>query len=165
MSSVHVKCITKYTREASLACECTHTVLRVLVKCVLMHARTFFEENACTCMPKLQVKANTREIFSNSTQKAGESMCVFTCECKVKLELYHNLLANTINCNYYILIILHLANFFHCYSISTYVIIHLISCHLLFSLLLFYNVLFVSLHGLFSVINMDVQKVSITYYV
>ena len=56
MSSVHVKCITKYTREVSLACECTRAVLSVLVKCVLMHALTFFEENACARTPKLQVK-------------------------------------------------------------------------------------------------------------
>ena len=46
MSSVHVKCITKYTREVSLACECTRAGLSVLVKCVFIHARTFFEENA-----------------------------------------------------------------------------------------------------------------------
>ena len=56
MSSVHVKCITKYTREVSLACECTRAVLSVLVKCVLMHARTFFEENAHVRTPKLRVK-------------------------------------------------------------------------------------------------------------
>ena len=56
MSSVHVKCITKYTREVSLVCECTRAVLSVLVKCVLMHARTFFEENARAHMPKLRVK-------------------------------------------------------------------------------------------------------------
>ena len=48
MSSVHVKCIMRYTREVSLACECTRAVLSVLVKCVFMHARTFFEENAHT---------------------------------------------------------------------------------------------------------------------
>ena len=46
MSSVYVKCITKYTREVSLACECTRAVLSVLVKCVFMHARIFVEENA-----------------------------------------------------------------------------------------------------------------------
>ena len=39
VSSVHVKCIMKYTREVSLECECTRAVLSVLVKCVLMHAR------------------------------------------------------------------------------------------------------------------------------
>ena len=53
MSSVHVKCITRYTREVSLACECTHAVLSVLVKCVFMHTRTFFEENARVRMPRL----------------------------------------------------------------------------------------------------------------
>ena len=46
MSSVHVKCITKYIREVSLACECARAVLSVLVECVFMHARTFLEENA-----------------------------------------------------------------------------------------------------------------------
>ena len=46
MSSVHVKCITKYTREVALACECTLAVMSVLVKCVFMHARTFLEQNA-----------------------------------------------------------------------------------------------------------------------
>ena len=56
MSSVHVKCITKYTREVSLECECTRAVLSVLMKCVFMHARTFFEKNAGTRMPKLRVK-------------------------------------------------------------------------------------------------------------
>ena len=56
MSSVHAKCITKYTREVSLACECTHAVLSVLVKCVFMHARIFSEKNACACTPKLRVK-------------------------------------------------------------------------------------------------------------
>ena len=56
MSSVHVKCITKYTREVSLACECTRAVLSVLVKCVLMHTCTFFEENAHACTPRLRVK-------------------------------------------------------------------------------------------------------------
>ena len=58
MSSVHVKCIMKYTREVSLACECTHAVLSVLVKCVFIHARTFLEENACVRTPKLQVKVD-----------------------------------------------------------------------------------------------------------
>ena len=58
MSSVHVKCITKYTREVALACECTRAVLSVLVKCVFMHARTFLEENARVRTPKLQVKLN-----------------------------------------------------------------------------------------------------------
>ena len=58
MSSVHVKCITKYTREVSLACECTRAVLSVLVKCVFMHARTFLKENARARMPKLLVKVN-----------------------------------------------------------------------------------------------------------
>ena len=56
MSSVHVKCITKYTREVSLACECTCAVFSVLVKCVLMHAHRFFEENARARTPKLRVK-------------------------------------------------------------------------------------------------------------
>ena len=56
MSSVHAKCITKYTREVSLACECTRAVLSVLVKCVFMHARTFFENNARARTPKLRVK-------------------------------------------------------------------------------------------------------------
>ena len=46
MSSVHVKCIAKYTREVSLAHECTRAVLSVLVKCVFRHAHTFFKENA-----------------------------------------------------------------------------------------------------------------------
>ena len=46
MSSVHIKCIMKYTRKVSLACECTRAVLSVLVKCVFVYARTFFEENA-----------------------------------------------------------------------------------------------------------------------
>ena len=58
MSSVHVKCITKYTHEVSLACECTRAVLSVLVKCVFMHACTFLEENARMRTPKLRVKAN-----------------------------------------------------------------------------------------------------------
>ena len=59
MSSVlHVKCITKYTREVSLTRECTRAVLSVLVKCAFMHARTFFEENARVRTPKLQVKVN-----------------------------------------------------------------------------------------------------------
>ena len=56
MSSAHVKCITRYTREVSLACECTRAVLSVLVKCMLMHARTFFKENAHVRTPKFQVK-------------------------------------------------------------------------------------------------------------
>ena len=56
VSSVTVKCITKYTREVSLVCECTRAVLSVLVKCVLMHARRFFKENARARTPKLQVK-------------------------------------------------------------------------------------------------------------
>ena len=56
MSSVHVKCIMKYTCEVSLACECTRAVLSVLVKCVLMHARTFFEENVRARTPKLRVQ-------------------------------------------------------------------------------------------------------------
>ena len=58
MSSVHIKCITKYTCEVALACECTRAVLSVLVKCVFMHARTFLEENAHACMSKLRVKHN-----------------------------------------------------------------------------------------------------------
>ena len=58
MSSVYVKCITKYTRKKALACECTRAVLSVLVKCVFMHARTFLEENARELTPKLQVKLN-----------------------------------------------------------------------------------------------------------
>ena len=58
LSSVHVKCITKYTHEVSLACECTRAVLSVLVKCVFIHAHTFLEENACMRMPKLRVKVN-----------------------------------------------------------------------------------------------------------
>ena len=55
---VHVNCITKYTCEVSLACECTCAVLSVLVKCVFMYARTFLEENAHMHMPKLRVKVN-----------------------------------------------------------------------------------------------------------
>ena len=58
MSSVHVKCITKYTREVSLMCECTRAVLSVLVKFVFMHACTFLEENTRARMPKLRVKVN-----------------------------------------------------------------------------------------------------------
>ena len=58
MSSEHIKCITKYTREVALACECTRAALSVLVKCVFMHARTFLEENAHMHMPKLRVKLN-----------------------------------------------------------------------------------------------------------
>ena len=58
MSSVHVKCIMKYTREVSLACECTRAVLSVLMKCVFMHARTSLEENAHMRMPKLRVKVD-----------------------------------------------------------------------------------------------------------
>ena len=58
MSSVHIKCITKYIREVSLACECIRAVLSVLVKCVFMHTRTFFKENARARMPKLRVKVN-----------------------------------------------------------------------------------------------------------
>ena len=53
MSSVHVKCITKYTCEVALACECTRAVLSVLVKCVFMHTCTFLEENAHARTPKL----------------------------------------------------------------------------------------------------------------
>ena len=56
MYSAHVKCITKYTLEVALACECTRAVLSVLVKCVFMHARTFLEENARARTPKLRVK-------------------------------------------------------------------------------------------------------------
>ena len=58
MSSVHVKCITRYTCEVALACECTRSVLSALVKCVFMNAHTFLEENACVHTPKLQVKLN-----------------------------------------------------------------------------------------------------------
>ena len=54
MSSVHVKCITKYTREVALAFECTRAVLSVLVKFVF----TFLKENARVRMPKLRVKLN-----------------------------------------------------------------------------------------------------------
>ena len=53
-----------------------------------MRARTLLEENAHSRMPKLQIKVDYLEIFSNSTQKAGENMCVFICECQVKVELY-----------------------------------------------------------------------------
>ena len=56
MSSVDAKCITKYTCEVCLACECTRAVLSVLVKCVFMHARTFFKKNARARTPKLRVK-------------------------------------------------------------------------------------------------------------
>ena len=63
MSSVHVKCITKYTREVSLVCECTRAVLSVLVKCVLMHALTFFEENACA-HAKIASKSQILEKYS-----------------------------------------------------------------------------------------------------
>ena len=45
-SSVHVKCITRYTREVALVCECTRSVLSVLVKFVFMYTRTFLKENA-----------------------------------------------------------------------------------------------------------------------
>ena len=85
MSSVHVKCITMYTREVSLTCECTQAVLSILVKCVFMHAYTSFKENAQARTPKLRVKV---DYLRNIMQKVGESTCVFTCECKVKLELY-----------------------------------------------------------------------------
>ena len=56
MSSVHVKCITKYSREVALACECTSAVLSILVKCVFMHTCTFLKENARARTPKLRVK-------------------------------------------------------------------------------------------------------------
>ena len=58
MSSVYVKYITKYTCEVSLTCECTCAVLSVLVKCVLMHARTFLEKNAHVRTLKLRVKVD-----------------------------------------------------------------------------------------------------------
>ena len=63
MSSVHAKCITKYTREVSLACECTRAVLGVLVKCVFMHARIFFEKNT-RAHAKIASKSQILEKYS-----------------------------------------------------------------------------------------------------
>ena len=57
MSSIHVKCITKYTREVSLVCECTRAVLSVLVKCVFMHAHTFLEEKCMSAHAKIASKS------------------------------------------------------------------------------------------------------------
>ena len=77
MSSVHVKCITKYTREVCLACECTRAVLSVLVKCVLMHARRFSKENART-HAKIASKSQILEKYSviprNNLVKARVSL-------------------------------------------------------------------------------------------
>ena len=64
MSSVHVKCITKYTREVSLACECTRAVLSVLVKCVLMHAHTFFQRKCTWVHAKIVSKSQILEKYS-----------------------------------------------------------------------------------------------------
>ena len=52
-----------YIREVSLACEYTHVVLSVLVKCVFMHARTFFEENA-RAYAKIASKSQILEKYS-----------------------------------------------------------------------------------------------------
>ena len=63
MSSVHVKCITKYTREVSLACECTRAVLSVLVKCV--DARTYIFRRKCTrAHAKIASKSQLLEKYS-----------------------------------------------------------------------------------------------------
>ena len=90
MSSVHVKCITKYTREVSLVCECTRAVLSVLVKCVFMHAHIFLEENART-HDEIVSKTYLLEKYSVIPRKRLVKTRVSTCECKVKLELYRSL--------------------------------------------------------------------------
>ena len=57
MSSVHIKCITRYTREVSLACECTHEV------CV--HARTYIFRRKCThAHAKIASKSQILEKYS-----------------------------------------------------------------------------------------------------
>ena len=65
MSSVHVKCITKYTREVFLACECTHAVLSVLVKCVFISARTYiFQRKYMRTHAKIVSKSQILEKYS-----------------------------------------------------------------------------------------------------
>ena len=57
MSSVHVKCITKYTCEVSLACECTREV------CV--HARTYiFRKKRTLAHAKIASKSQILEKYS-----------------------------------------------------------------------------------------------------
>ena len=57
MSSVHAKCITKYTREVSLACECTREV------CV--HARTYiFRKKRTRTHAKIASKSQILEKYS-----------------------------------------------------------------------------------------------------
>ena len=63
MSSVYIKCITKYTHEVSLACECTRAVLSVLVKCV--HACTYIFRRKCTRVyAKIASKSQILEKYS-----------------------------------------------------------------------------------------------------
>ena len=79
LQSTLVKC------QVSLACECTRAVLSVLVKCVLMQARTFFKENA-RAQAKIASKSQILEKYSVIPHKNLAKARVFL-RASVKLNL------------------------------------------------------------------------------
>ena len=99
MSSVHAKCITKYTREVSLACECTRAVLSVLVKCVFMHARTFFEKKRTRAHAKIASKSQILEKYSVIPRKKLAKARVSLRAC-VKLNLSCTVYSKYIECTH-----------------------------------------------------------------
>ena len=76
----------KYTREVSLACECTRAVLSVLVKCVLMHARRFFRKKCTRAHTKIASKSQILEKYSVIPHKNLANARVSLCA-SVKLNL------------------------------------------------------------------------------
>ena len=79
MSSVHVKCIARYTREVSLECECTREV------CV--HARAYIFQRKCTrAHAKIASKSQILEKYLVSPRKKLAKVCV-SLRASVKLNL------------------------------------------------------------------------------
>ena len=65
MSSVHAKCITKYTREVSLACECTSSCSFECTREVCVHARTYiFRKKRTRAHAKIASKSQILEKYS-----------------------------------------------------------------------------------------------------